>query len=393
MSYSNDDQRFNFRLAAARATLQVFVNRVLDTWLAQNFPNTTLEIHPMKDHEFKVITHVPPAPNAGEVVLVLDGTTLNPAKYDDWAQAALYLHNTDMGDDDIDQAFELWVTWSQQTVGIPTVTKDAARAYWQNLGGSSASMAPSKAPMWGNCPGVSAEPQQLGQRIAEGIIANQDARAAELVDSPQNTIAALLERFTNERCGQIYIEDVAALQQALNDLIAPPVVAPEVLEAKGHTLKDLVSLGLITDEDMANHLADCAASLPGPAFTAKRIMSILTGLRDFQDLVYGLNDKAGWWSDLETGEPKVRNKGELMMLMVTEIAEGYEGVRKNQMDDKLQYRPMEEVEIGDMIIRGVDYTGGHKLDIGGAILHKLLFNQLREDHKREHRLGVNGKKT
>jgi hypothetical protein len=340
-----------------------------------------------------VSIHEPPAPNAGEVVLVLDGTTLNPAKYDDWMKAALYLHNTGLQSN-----FDVWVNWSRQNYG-PTPTNEAFAAAWLNLGKPSATIFPSTFGMWPSpCrPGVSAEIQPLGERIAEGIMANQEGLPAELVDSPQNTIAALLDRFTEK--SEIHVDptwtitDLSALQYELNKLIAPPVVAPEVLEAKGHTLKDLVSLGLMTDEDMANHLADCAASLPGPAFTAKRIMSILTGLRDFQDLVYGLNEKAGWWSDLETGEPKVRNKGELMMLMVTEIAEGYEGVRKNQMDDKLQYRPMEEVEIGDMIIRGVDYTGGHKLDIGGAILHKLLFNQLREDHKREHRLGVNGKKT
>jgi hypothetical protein len=52
--------------------------------------------------------------------------------------------------------------------------------------------------------------------------------------------------------------------------------------------------------------------------------------------VHDANDR--WWTDLETGARIERNKGELMMLMVSEIAEAMEGVRKNLQDDKLPHR-------------------------------------------------------
>lgn len=99
-----------------------------------------------------------------------------------------------------------------------------------------------------------------------------------------------------------------------------------------------------------------------------------------------------WWQDPITGEPIQRNKGEQLMLIVSEIAECMEGVRKNLMDDKLPDRKMEEVELADAVIRIMDYAGGHGLDIGGAILSKLIYNQTREDHKHEARVRDGGKK-
>lgn len=98
-----------------------------------------------------------------------------------------------------------------------------------------------------------------------------------------------------------------------------------------------------------------------------------------------------WWFD-EFDAPVSRNKGELLMLMVSEIAEAMEGVRKNLMDDKLPHRKMEEVELADCVIRILDYAGAHKLDISGAIVEKLRYNANREDHTLAHRNTEHGKK-
>jgi len=64
-----------------------------------------------------------------------------------------------------------------------------------------------------------------------------------------------------------------------------------------------------------------------------------------------------WWKDLTTGERLNRNKGELLMLIVSEIAEAMEGERKNLQDDKLPHRRMAEVELADALIRIFDYAG------------------------------------
>lgn len=103
-------------------------------------------------------------------------------------------------------------------------------------------------------------------------------------------------------------------------------------------------------------------------------------------------DNIQWWHDINTGEYLHRNKGELMMLMVSEIAEAMEGARKSLLDDKLPHRTMEEVELADCLIRIFDYAGAHDLDLEGAYSEKRMFNKQREDHKIEQRAADGGKK-
>ena len=105
---------------------------------------------------------------------------------------------------------------------------------------------------------------------------------------------------------------------------------------------------------------------------------------------HGLNQH--WWHDPATGEKKERNKGEQLMLIVSEVAEAMEGERKDLMDTHLPHRKMVEVELADVFIRLYDYIGAYGYDIDGAIAEKLVYNAHRADHKPEARLAVNGKK-
>lgn len=73
-----------------------------------------------------------------------------------------------------------------------------------------------------------------------------------------------------------------------------------------------------------------------------------------------------WWIDLNTGEPLQRNRGELLMLVVTELSEAVQGLREGRMDDKLPHRKMEEVEMADAYIRLLDYAGGFGVKLGGS---------------------------
>ena len=99
-----------------------------------------------------------------------------------------------------------------------------------------------------------------------------------------------------------------------------------------------------------------------------------------------------WYYDLETGQRLFLNKGERCMLIVTEIAEAFEGERKNLMDDKLPHRKMPEVELADALIRIFDYAGEHGYDLGGAVMEKMEYNLIREDHTIKARRKPNGKK-
>jgi NTP pyrophosphatase (non-canonical NTP hydrolase) len=99
-----------------------------------------------------------------------------------------------------------------------------------------------------------------------------------------------------------------------------------------------------------------------------------------------------WYYDINTGERLKMNDGERFMLMVTELAEAFEGKRKNLMDSHLPHRKAVDVELADLLIRLFDYAGENCEDLGGALVEKLEYNRTRADHTLEARRGTNGKK-
>ncbi|QMP19220.1 hypothetical protein [Pseudomonas phage Persinger] len=109
-------------------------------------------------------------------------------------------------------------------------------------------------------------------------------------------------------------------------------------------------------------------------------------------LCHGLAKRAGWWHDLQTGEPKDRNDGEMIALMHSELSEALEGLRKDRQDDHLPHRRSVEVELADTLVRIFDYAGARGLDLAGALVEKLAYNAKRADHKPENRAKADGKK-
>ncbi len=133
------------------------------------------------------------------------------------------------------------------------------------------------------------------------------------------------------------------------------------------------------------------SSKPNEANTPKREHEyIATALNALSLLCRARADR--WYHDPKTGARLNLNDGERFALIHSEISEAFEGVRKDKMDDHLPYRKAVEVELVDALIRICDYAGEKKLDLGGALLDKLEYNERREDHTHAARLAPGGKK-
>jgi NTP pyrophosphatase (non-canonical NTP hydrolase) len=80
----------------------------------------------------------------------------------------------------------------------------------------------------------------------------------------------------------------------------------------------------------------------------------------------------GWWK----GD---RNNGELLMLMVSELAEALEGLRHGNPPSEhiAQFSAVEE-ELADVVIRIMDVALARGWKVADAIVAKIEFNRGRE---------------
>lgn len=147
------------------------------------------------------------------------------------------------------------------------------------------------------------------------------------------------------------------------------------------------------------HNEDIAARAAATLFAANVHPNVLAemaiGLRSAQAVAHHLADRSGWWTDIDTGEKRHVddvNIPEKICLMHSELSEAMEACRKNRNDDHLPHRAGLEVELADAVIRILDLAGFLKLDLTGAIIEKLAYNQNRADHSLAARQKADGKK-
>jgi NTP pyrophosphatase (non-canonical NTP hydrolase) len=93
---------------------------------------------------------------------------------------------------------------------------------------------------------------------------------------------------------------------------------------------------------------------------------------DIQKHIHSTAKDKGWWD-------KDRNDGEMIALIHSELSEALEALRHgNPPDDKIPEFSGLEAELADAVIRIMDYAGGRGLDVAGALVRKIEFNETRE---------------
>lgn len=81
----------------------------------------------------------------------------------------------------------------------------------------------------------------------------------------------------------------------------------------------------------------------------------------------------GFWEGSGT-----RNTGEMIALMHSELSEALEAERVgNPVSDKIPYYTGLEEELADCIIRIMDFATGTGLNVAGAIIEKVAYNEGR----------------
>lgn len=82
-----------------------------------------------------------------------------------------------------------------------------------------------------------------------------------------------------------------------------------------------------------------------------------------------------------------------LMLVVSELGEALEAIRKNLgADEHIPAFSAEEAEIADAVIRLMNYATDRQLRLAEAIIAKNEYNRTRADHTAEARAGEHGKK-
>jgi NTP pyrophosphatase (non-canonical NTP hydrolase) len=117
-------------------------------------------------------------------------------------------------------------------------------------------------------------------------------------------------------------------------------------------------------------------------------------MNNVSQIIHGMNDEAGWWTDLSTGTSMKGNQlfvASKLLMIHSEISEATEAHRKHLNDDKLPHRSGVEVELADAMIRIFDLAGALGLDLGWAMIEKLAYNKERADHKVANRASEGGK--
>lgn len=86
-------------------------------------------------------------------------------------------------------------------------------------------------------------------------------------------------------------------------------------------------------------------------------------IKELQKIIHNIAKEKGFWDE-------DRNDGELLMLIVSELGEALEALRKDDLDNFSE-------ELADVAIRLFDLAEGRGIDLETAILKKIEINKQR----------------
>lgn len=109
---------------------------------------------------------------------------------------------------------------------------------------------------------------------------------------------------------------------------------------------------------------------PSRIFSDAEAREVATFINTLATTIHQANKDKGFW------DTPIEN-GTRIALIHSELSEALEADRKKLMDSHLKQRLGLEVELGDALIRILDMAAGNRQDIGGAIVEKLEYNNLR----------------
>lgn len=109
----------------------------------------------------------------------------------------------------------------------------------------------------------------------------------------------------------------------------------------------------------------------GVKYVRWKDLKIIVAIEKLAERCFDIASAHGFWD-------KIRNKGEMIALIHSEASELLEAVRKPKQDEHCPEFTSEEIELADIVIRVMDYAGGHKLRLGHAIIAKMKYNEGRE---------------
>lgn len=103
-------------------------------------------------------------------------------------------------------------------------------------------------------------------------------------------------------------------------------------------------------------------------------------LNELAQEIHAVSQGKGFWP-----ESTERNPGEVLMLIVTEVAEAMEAIRDGYPLDEMEYggelrnKPIGvPSEMADIVIRVLDACAGWGIDIDTAVREKIDYNRTRD---------------